>query len=231
VNLTSPTTFQRKAAGVAMIAAPLVSIVAEVLHARLRTDAGKQIEAIAANTGRWYAAHVLVLVALILFLPAFAGVVHGLEQKRPLLGNLGLVAFVPGMVALAALVGMELVAWQMAQPDRERAEMVSLFEGTSENAGIVPVILVALLFPIAWLLVGIGLYVARLVPTWSAALVGLSQLVGFISELSGGPKWLAVAAQIAFAIGLIPIGLRVLRLSDASWRASRLADGGPHAQA
>ena len=222
MNLTNPTTFQRKAAGAAMIAAPLVSIVAEILHARLQTDAGKQIEAIAANTGRWYTAHVLVLVlvALVLFLPAFVGVMHLLEQKRPLLGNLSLVAFVPGMVALAALVGMELVAWQMAQPDRDRAEMISLFESTSENAGIVPVILVALLFPIAWLLVGIGLYAARLVPRWSAALVGLAQLVGFVSELSGGPKWLAVAAQIAFAIGLIPIGLRVLRLSDASWEAS-----------
>jgi len=227
MNPTNPTTFRRKAAGAAMIAAPLVSIVAEVLHARLQTDAGKQIEAIAADTGRWYAAHVLVLVALVLFLPAFVGVVHLLEQKRPRLGNFSLVAFVPGLVALAAVVGMELVVWQMAQPDRDRAEMISLFESTSENAGVVPVILVALLFPIAWLLVGIGLYAARLAPRWSAALVGLAQLVGFIGELSGGPKWLAVAAQVAFAIGLIPIGFRVLRLPDASWKASPIAGEAP----
>jgi hypothetical protein len=45
------------------------------------------------------------------------------------------------------------------------------------------------------------------------------QLVGFVSELSGGPKWVAVAAQVGFAIGLIPIGVRVLRQSDESWEA------------
>jgi len=201
-----------------MIAAPLVFVVAEILHARFESDAARQLDAIAADTGRWYAAHALLLTSLVLALPAFFGLVHLLEQKRPLLGNLGLIAFVPGLVALAAVVGVELVAWQMAQPDRDRAEMISLWESTAENAGIVPLILVVLLFPIAWLLAGIGLYAARLVPTWSAALVGLAQLVGFSGELSGGPKWLA-AAQIAFAIGLIPIGIRVLRKPDAPWQA------------
>ena len=74
---------------------------------------------------------------------------------------------------------------------------------------------------------GIGLYAARLVPIWVAALVGFVQLVGFVGELSGGPKWLAVAAQIAFAIGLIPIGVNVLRQSDGSWDAPRVTTGGP----
>ncbi len=231
MSLTDPTTFRRRLAGAAMVVAPLVFVVAEVLHARFQSDAAKQLDAIAADTGRWYAAHALVLAGLVLALPAFVGVVHLLEQKRPLLGNLGLVAFVPGLVALAAVVGMELVAWQMAQADRDRTEMISLWESTAENAGIVPLILVASLFPIAWLLAGIGLYVARLVPTWSAALVGLSQLVGFIGELSGGPKLLAIAAQVAFAVGLIPIGIRVLRQPDASWEASRVAGEFPPARA
>ncbi len=52
--------------------------------------------------------------------------------------------------------------------------------------------------------------------------VGLMQLVGFVSELSGGPKWLAVAAQVGFAIGLISIGIRVLREPDESWEARPL---------
>ncbi|HLG08153.1 MAG TPA: hypothetical protein VI409_05730 [Gaiellaceae bacterium] len=231
MNLSNPTRFRRTVAGSAMIAAPLVFVVAEILHARFESDAARQLDAIAADTGRWYAAHALLLTSLVLALPAFFGLVHLLEQKRPLLGNLGLIAFVPGLVALAAVVGVELVAWQMAQPDRDRAEMISLWESTAENAGIVPLILVVLLFPIAWLLAGIGLYAARLVPTWSAALVGLAQLVGFSGELSGGPKWLAVAAQVAFAIGLIPIGVRILRQSDASWEAPRIAGEPPLAPA
>jgi len=151
-----------------------------------------------ANPGS--AAHVLVLVSLVLALPAFLGIRHIVEVRRPTLASLASIAFVPGMIALAALVGMELVAWQMAQPGFDREQMIILWANISKNAGIVPMIFVALLFPIAWLLAGIGLYLTQLCPRWAAALVGLAQLVGFVSELAGGPKWLAVAAQIAFGI-------------------------------
>ena len=222
MNLSNPTTFQRKVAGSAMIVAPIAFVIAEILHGHFENDAGKYLDAIAANTGRWYAAHVLVLVSLVLALPAYAGVARLLQPRRPSLGNLGWVAVVPGTVALAALVGMELVAWQMAQV-ADRAQMVELWKNTAENAGIAPLILVALLWPVAWLLLGIGLFLTRLVPRWSAALVGLAQLVGFVGELAEAPKWLAVAAQVAFAVGLIPIGIRVLRRPDASWDAPRRA--------
>jgi hypothetical protein len=211
--ISSPTVFRRTVRGASMIAAPLVFVIAEVLHARFEEDPADFLSALAQDTGRWYAAHVLVLVSLVLALPAFLGIRHIVEVRRPTLASLASIAFVPGMIALAALVGMELVAWQMAQPGFDREQMIILWANISKNAGIVPMIFVALLFPIAWLLAGIGLYLTQLCPRWAAALVGLAQLVGFVSELAGGPKWLAVAAQIAFGIGLIPIGIRVLRQS------------------
>lgn len=217
--LSSPTTFRRTVRGASLVVAPLVFVIAEVLHAHLEENPAGFLAAITDDTGRWYTAHVLVLVGLILALPAFLGLRHILEGQRPVLASLGAVAFVPGMIALAALVGMELVAWQMAQPGRDRAQMIALWANTSTNAGIVPLIFVALLFSLAWLIAGVGLYVARLCSGWVAVLVGLPQLVGFVSELAGGPKWLAVAMQLGFAIGLIPIGIRVLRQSDASWEA------------
>jgi hypothetical protein len=217
--ISNPATFRRAVRGGSMIAAPLVFITAEVLHAHIEEDPSEFLNAIAEDTGRWYAAHVLVLVSLVLALPAFLGLRHIVQGRRPTLVNLGSIAVVPGTIALAALVGMELVAWQMAQPGLDGTQMITLWENTSQNPGIAPMILVAMLFPVAWLLAGIGLYSARLCPRWTAALVAVTQLVGFVSELAGGPKWVAVAAQIGFAIGLIPIGLRVLRQSGALWEA------------
>ena len=49
-------------------------------------------------------------------------------------------------------------------------------------------ILVALLVPLAWLLVGMGVCSARLCLGGPASLGGLRQPVGFVSELSIGPK-------------------------------------------
>ncbi len=215
--LASSTRFNRLIAGAAMIAASVVIVVAETLHPRFEMDAAKQLATVASDTGRWYAAHALVLVALALLVPAFMGLAHILEATRPTLGHLGLIAFVPGLVALAALVGMELVLWQMAQQVADRAEMIALAERLDESAGIAALFVLVLLYPVAWLLVGTGLYLARSVPRWTAILIALSQPVGFVGELSGGPKWLAVAAQVAFAAGLIPIGVRILRQSDEAW--------------
>lgn len=223
MDLSNPNSFRRQVAGAAMIVMPLVFVLAELLHARFQTEAAKQLTAVADNTGRWYAAHALILLALALAVPAFLGLVHLLGRGRAALGHLSLVAFVPGLIAIAAIVGMELVLWQMAQPSANRDEMVALAERINESAGVVPVFLVALLFPLAWLLIGIGLYRARTVPAWTAVLIALSQPIGFIGELAGGPKALAVLAQLVFALGLIPVGIRVLRQSDGDWGPDRLS--------
>jgi hypothetical protein len=219
MDLSDPRSFRRQVAGATMIVAPPVLVLAELLHAKLQTEPAKQRIAVADNTGRWYAAHALILLALALAMPAFFGLVHLLGRGRAAFGHVGLVAFVPGVVALAAIVGMELVLWQMARPSANRDEMVALAQRINESAGTAAVFLAALMFPLAWLLVGIGLYLARTVPAWAAVLIALAQPIGFASELAGGPKALAVAAQIGFAVGLIPVGIRVLRQSDAEWES------------
>lgn len=145
MNLANPSTFHRQIAGAAMITAPSVIVVAELLHGRFETVAAEQLAVVADNTGRWYAAHVLVLVALVLTLPAFVGLAHLVRASRPLLGSLSLLAFAPGLVVLASVAGMELVLWQMAQPGRDWAEMVSLLDGLTESAGIAPLFAVLLL--------------------------------------------------------------------------------------
>jgi hypothetical protein len=217
MNLSDSSRFSRQVAGVGMILGPLVIVLAEVLHARLQTDPAGQFAAAADDTGRWYAAHALILLALALLVPAFVGLVDLARRSRPLLAHVALIAFFPGLIALTAIVGMELVLWQMAQPEANRTEMISLLERLNGNAGIEPLFAVALLFPFAWLLGGLGLHLSRAAPLWAALAIGLSQPVGFIGELAEGPKALAVAAQVVFAVGLVPMGVRLLRRPDERW--------------
>lgn len=203
-------TYPGRLAGLAMVLAPLVFVSAELLHARLDRDAGTYLDRIAMNPDRWYAAHMLVLLGLALVVPALAATVQLFRGRSPRLASASVVLLLPAVVALAALVGMELVAWQLAQSTITRSELITVWENTAENGAIAPLVGIALLLPVAWLLAGIGLYRARVLPRWSAALIGVAQLVGFAGELSGAPKWVAVAAQLAFAAGLAPLGLRLL---------------------
>jgi hypothetical protein len=216
--MNGPGRLFRRVAGLGLLAAAPVAVAAEVLHPRFHpTDASQQVAAVAAGPARHYAAHVLVLLLLALVVPAFAGVLHLLRPARPRLAAAALAAFVPGLVALVAVVGMEFVLWQMAQPARDRVEMVALTAAVNESGGIVALVLVALLFPLAWLLAGVGLYLARAVPGWSAALVGIALPVAFVLELGGMPKAATVGANVAYALGLAAVGLAVLRRSDADW--------------
>lgn len=221
MTLSDTRRFDRRVAGSAMVLAPLVIVLAEVLHAQAETEAAALIARVAEDPSRWVTAHALVLVALVLVVPAFLGVAHIVRRSRPRIGSLSLVAFVPSLVALTALVGMEIVVWQMAQPEAGREEMVALAQRLNESAVIPLLYAAALLFPLAWLAAGIGLYLARAAAPWAAVLIALAQPVGFVAELSGGPKWIAVAAQLAFAAGLIPVGLRTLRSADADWGPER----------
>ena len=217
MNLSDSSRFSRQVAGGGMILGPIVILLAEVLHARLQTDPAGQFAAVADNTGRWYAAHALILLALVLLVPAFVGVVDLARRSRPLLAHVALLVFIPGLIALTAIVGMELVLWQVAQPEANRAEMISLLDRLNGSKGIEPFFALALLFPFAWLLGGLGLQLSRAAPLWAAAAIGLSQPVGFIGELAEGPKALAVAAQLVFAVGLVPIGVRLLRRPEERW--------------
>jgi hypothetical protein len=99
--INNPTTFRRTVRGASMIAAPLLLVIAEILHAHLEEEPSAYLSAIAESTGRWYAAHVLVLVSLMLALPAFLGIRHLVDSRRPVLASLGSIAFVPGVIALA----------------------------------------------------------------------------------------------------------------------------------
>jgi hypothetical protein len=211
----------RRVAGLAMLAAAPVAVLAEVLHPRFDpSDASQQVAAVAASPGRHYAAHVLVLALLTLAVPAFAGLLHLLRPHGARLAAVALLAFVPGLVALTAVVGMELVLWQMAQPGRDQAEMAALAGAVNESGGIIALVLVALLFPLAWLVAAIGLYLARAVPRWSAALLGIALPIAFVVELGGAPKLATVGASVAYGLGLVAVGLTVLRRPDSEWERS-----------
>lgn len=69
------------------------------------------------------------------------------------------------------------------------------------------------LFP-GLILLSIGLWRSRLVPRWSAALVGIFAVADF-----GAPagKTAPILVMAILCVGLATIGVRVLRMSDSAW--------------
>ena len=57
--------FRKTVAGMCMIGAPLLLLVGVIVHPESKSDVGAQLAVIADNMDAWYAAHLIVAVALV----------------------------------------------------------------------------------------------------------------------------------------------------------------------
>jgi len=221
--------FRRTVAGGAMILMPILILVAEVLHQPLANHTAGRFAAALAYHDRMYAAHLLLLVAMGLAVPAFLGLVHLLYPARPALADVSFVVFVAGLIGITAFIAMEFDTWQAAVPQADATEMIAFLQRVYTSSGILAISVGALLFPLAWLLAGIGLYRANTLPRWQASLIAAGLLVSFGAELAGAPKAVYIAADVAFVLGLAPLGVRVLGQSGRKWAAHPPAPAAPAA--
>ena len=204
-----------------MTVAPVLLVATELVHPEAKSDAAGYLAVAVDNAGRWYLAHALALVALAAAVPAVLGLMHLLRPTRAAgWGHAGAVLAFLGLVPLAAVVGTEFVVWQMTGVDSPA--MVTLLDRMMESPGFFVVIAFAVLFPIGWLVLGVGLFLARVVPTWQAALIGLSLPVLFAGDLAY-VKPITVIGAIGFLAGLAPLGWRILQQSDDDWETASVS--------
>src|ERR671922_80829 len=109
---------RKMVAGACMVVAPVVLLVAMVIHPASDMDEATQVATIADNLDAWYVAHLLALVAIALTVPAALGLMHMLREREVAFGHVGGGLAMLGQLAFAGIVGMELVMWQMVAGGR-----------------------------------------------------------------------------------------------------------------
>jgi hypothetical protein len=209
--------FRKLVAGACMIVAPLLLLVAMVIHPESETDEAAQLTVIGQNLDAWYVAHLLVLVSIVLAIPAVLGLMHMLREREVAWGHLGGGLGLLGLVAFTGLIAIDgFVGWQMAS-EGDRAEMVALFERLFESAGVViPFFAMTFAFTLGMLCLSFGLYRARAVQSWMA----LCLAVGSVAFAVGGTaaiNWLMIVGAAIVLVGLGSIGRMVLTESDEDW--------------
>jgi hypothetical protein len=216
MHLSDAHHFRKMVAGACMVAAPLVLLVAMVIHPASDMDEATQVATIADNLDAWYVAHLLALVSIALTVPVVLGLMHMLREREVAFGHAGGGLAMLGLLALAGLVGMELVMWQMVAGGSTR-EAVALLERLNETAGIViPFVLVSFGFALGMACLAIGLYRARAVQSWMAISVAAGAILLGVA-FGAALNWLAIVAAAFLVVGLGAIGRMVLRETDEAW--------------
>jgi len=208
--------FRKMVAGACMVVAPLVLLVAMVIHPASDMDEATQVATIAANLDAWYVAHLLALVAIALMVPALLGLMHMLREREVAFGHVGGGLAMVGLLATTGLVAIDgFVGWQAAESPS--AEMFSLVEPATETAGVViPFFVMSLAFSVGMLFLAAGLYRARAVQSWTATMLGVGSVALAVGGLVASDVLSIVGAAVLF-VGFFQVGRMVLRESDADW--------------
>jgi len=213
-GVPDPTTFERTAAGLSLIAAPALLLVADLIDSH--PDAAGDTAAVVADPGRHQAWALVGLLGVLLLVPATLALVTLTRSRRPVLALVGGSLAVAGFVALAAQRGFHLVIVEMARGGADRAEMQALFDRVEGNAGVVLVVVFAIVGTFfGQLLLCVGLWRAQVVPIWVPALVLLELPV---SAAASSP----IASDPFALLALGWIGLIVLRMPLAAWDGRHL---------
>ena len=207
---------RKMVAGACMVVAPILLLAAMVIHPASDMDEATQVATIADNLDAWYAAHLIVLVSIVLTVPAVLGLMHMLRERQVTLGHVGGGLAMVGLLAFVGIVAMELVLWQLVR-EGDTATAVTLLQGLNESAGIlIPFALMSFGFAIGMALLAVGLYRARAVQSWMAVCVGVGAiLVGL--AFATALNWLAIVAAAFLVVGLGSIGRMIIRETDEAW--------------
>ena len=195
------------AASAALVGAPLALFVGTLVHPGLDTDAAAQLAIIDGAPGRWYATHLLGLVAMVLFVPGVVALGDLVSRSEPRWGRAG------GALALAGVIGFTgivtlfgFVAGEMAAQG-DRAQMADLFHGLNTEPAVAgPIRGLAFAFPAGIACLAVGLHRARAAP----AVACFAPLAGVLLFAVAGPT--GHASLLIPATALMTVGFGVVAL-------------------
>ena len=205
----------RTAAAAALVAAPLLGLVATGVWPPLRTGERAQIAAISAQPDRWYIFSLFLLLSSMMLVPAMLALMRLLGHSRPvwalLAGALAQLGILVGIVDAAN----GLMLWQMGAPGASLSQMAALAARYNTAPGA------ALIFTIGGLatlcgtlLLSAGLWRAHAVPAWTAIAIPVATIAN-IAGLSANsvPITIASYALLLAAFGRIAVIIR----SSPAW--------------
>lgn len=208
--------FRKLVAGFCMVAGPLFALAAFVVSPAIKSDSAAQLAQVAAHQDRFLLTSLFAMVAVALVIGATLGFMHMLRERGVSFGHVGGALALIGLVATAAQVGAQTLAWPMVKDGVQAAEVAAWEAATSETATVIALFVMPFAAVAGFAILAVGLYEARAVDWWMAAMLALGALgitlAGPVASLTVG-----IVGAGLFLIGSGVIGLMVLRESDADW--------------
>jgi hypothetical protein len=111
-----------------LVVGPLLMSVGDLLHPEERMSPQEQIAILIDHASSWYLAHLLLLVGLLLFVPGLLALAALAGALRPAAGYAARILIVVGTAAFAAIFVFEMLVGQFVSGGADPAPAVALLE-------------------------------------------------------------------------------------------------------
>ena len=207
---------KRVGTGLAFIIWPFMAMLAYAVHPNLLSlEFGTDITTKIAefhNNGLLHLGHFIMLLGVPLLF-VIAGTFMGMLKRKG--AWLGLIGGVTGCLG-ALILAVDKTALCLVPsafdtlPEVEYAAMIPGLEALFAFKGWLAILWLLPLLAVGFLLLGIGLYVARAIPRWQSMALIVSMIVTAVSSALD-IDIIGIAATVILAVAFIPLGVRIAK--------------------
>ena len=192
MNAAPPPSRYRTLTGAAsLILAPAFMSAGDLMHPHESWDATVQVAMVVESASRWYVAHLLLFVGMLLFVPGILALSEMVARRRPTAGYVARVLLVVAVGALSAVFVSEMLLGRFVSQGADRASAVALFQ-TFQSGAIL----------------------GALTPGLLAFFVGTAVFVTPLASTAGPYRWPAICFALGAALILAEIILAEVRFSQ-----------------
>ena len=217
-GLLDTANFRRTLAGICLIIQPFINLISVAISPRQSTDTSEQLAMIGVHPTRFLIANLLDLLWLLLLIPAVLGLLHLLRSGGALFGHIGGGFVLAGAVGAAAYRGVNLGQLQVGESGLRQGQVLTAF-GQPSLGSVVVMLISAIGLVIGYALLAVGLWRTRAAPRGASGLIVAFLVVDIVGLAAGANKGVLLVAHTLLLVGLGWIGVKMLAMSDAQWRA------------
>ena len=173
---------------------------------------------IGAHPTRFLISSFVDLLWVLLLIPAVLGLLHLLRTRGAILGHIGCGFVLVGAVGAAAYRGINLGQLQVVESSLKQGQVLTAF-GQPSLGSVVVMLISAIGLVIGYALLAVGLWRTRAAPRGASGLIVAFLVVDIVGLAAGGNKGVLLVAHTLLLVGLGWIGVKILAMSDAQWRA------------
>ncbi len=140
----APSRYRTVIGATSLIVGPALMSVGDLFHPAESWAAAAQVAILADSASRWYVAHLLLFVGMLLFIPGILALTRVVSNRRPVAGYVARLLMLASVGALSAIFVFEMVLGHFISAGAGQAAAIALLE-TFQSAAIFAALLPGLL--------------------------------------------------------------------------------------